>query len=378
MKRSVSLTAFFALFVAAGCSNHSATRSLSGQLTPGAFTLDNAVVIAHAASGKSFVADVSAVGGFHMLLPTGDSYRLTLADSTRAGVYADVAAIRWPVAGGSTWARVGAGAPILLSNIALASVAGASLRPLDDGNGSGGGGSSGGGSGGDDHASGDDGKDGDDEIRQCHGSGGEAELPYDVRPALGSTFKLDDAFLREGPLPAAIVSVTGATWRAAELSSDSAFVITQADCDHMGNRATGRDRVFVTWKNSDGTVRTDHLDIRYCDGGGDDVGGSSSMSDDHGCEDDHVGECGEMSEHEADCHGSGMDHVDRDDAAEHEHDDDGAGACPTTGGTGGAGGTGGGTGGTGGGAGPGAPCTVNADCAAGLSCVASTCGTPIP
>jgi hypothetical protein len=376
MKRVLSVVVFFALCVASGCGNES-TRSVSGQLTPGAFTLDNAVVIAHAASGKAFVAAVSATGSFQMVLATGDSYRLTLANSTRGGVYADVAAVRWPIAGGSVWARLGSGAPIVLSDIAPASVAGAGLRPLDDDNGSGGGHGSGGKSSGGRSGS-DDGRDGDDEIRQCHAPTAEAELPYDVRPALGSTFKLDDAFLSDGPLPAAIISVTGATWRATELANDTAFIITQADCDHAGNRATGRDRVFVTWKNSDGTTRTDHLDIRYCKGGGHDVGGASAMSEDHGCEDDHVGECGERGAEEADCHGSGMDHVDRDDGVEDEHDDGGVGACPPTGGAdGGTGATGGGTGGTMPG-GAGAPCTVNADCAAGLSCLASTCGMPIP
>jgi hypothetical protein len=41
-------------------------------------------------------------------------------------------------------------------------------------------------------------------------------------------------------------------------------VVTQADCDHAGNRAAGRDRVVVTWKNADQSEGSDHLDIRYC------------------------------------------------------------------------------------------------------------------
>src|SRR5258707_157956 len=32
------------------------------------------------------------------------------------------------------------------------------------------------------------------------------------------------------------------------------FPITQADCDHEGNRSKGRDRVFVTWKNASGST----------------------------------------------------------------------------------------------------------------------------
>ena len=90
-------------------------------------------------------------------------------------------------------------------------------------------------------------------------------LPYDIAPQLGATATpIADAFAAEGQQPASIGSVTGATWRAAELSAGTAFVITQADCDHAGNRATGRDRVVVTWTNADGSTASDHLDVRYC------------------------------------------------------------------------------------------------------------------
>ena len=92
-----------------------------------------------------------------------------------------------------------------------------------------------------------------------------AQLPYDIAPQLGATSTpIADAFASEGAQPASIVSVTGATWRAAELSAGTPFVITQADCDHVGNRAVGRDRVVVTWTNADGSTASDHLDIRYC------------------------------------------------------------------------------------------------------------------
>jgi hypothetical protein len=49
------------------------------------------------------------------------------------------------------------------------------------------------------------------------------------------------------------------------LQAGTAFTVTQADCDHAGNRDKGRDRVFVTWKNTDQSQSTEHLDIRYCD-----------------------------------------------------------------------------------------------------------------
>jgi hypothetical protein len=99
--------------------------------------------------------------------------------------------------------------------------------------------------------------------------GGHDGLPYDVRPVLGaSTRPVIDAFTARGSQPAQIVSITmsgGDSWRLTELQAGTAFVVAQADCDHAGNRATGRDRVVVTWKNADGSQSSDHLDIRYCD-----------------------------------------------------------------------------------------------------------------
>lgn len=98
--------------------------------------------------------------------------------------------------------------------------------------------------------------------------GTELELPYDVRPQLGATTRpIIDAFAAGGGQPAQIVSVTmeGGTWRLAELQAGTAFVVTQADCDHAGNRDIGRDRVVVTWSNADQSQSSDHLDIRYCD-----------------------------------------------------------------------------------------------------------------
>jgi hypothetical protein len=98
---------------------------------------------------------------------------------------------------------------------------------------------------------------------------GRADLPYDVKLNVGDSFKLTDAFLEKGPAPAAVLQVTmdGASWRLSELQSSASFTVTQADCDHQGNRDVGRDRIFVTWQNADGSKETDHLDLRYCESG---------------------------------------------------------------------------------------------------------------
>ncbi|HEX8109125.1 MAG TPA: hypothetical protein VF516_15435 [Kofleriaceae bacterium] len=114
--------------------------------------------------------------------------------------------------------------------------------------------------------------DGISDDRDCDQRPGEdgmrTELPYDVRPQLGATTRpVLDAFAERGGTAPQIVSVTmdGGTWRLTELQAGTAFTVTQADCDHAGNRATGRDRVVVTWKNADQTQSTDHLDVRYCE-----------------------------------------------------------------------------------------------------------------
>ena len=109
-----------------------------------------------------------------------------------------------------------------------------------------------------------DGDDESDDDNDDHG-GARADLPYAVQLDVGAMFKLSDAF--EGAAPAAIVGVEmeGSTWRLTELENDTPFTVTQADCDHEGNRDTGRDRVFVSWQNADGSVEIDHLDLRYCD-----------------------------------------------------------------------------------------------------------------
>ena len=57
----------------------------------------------------------------------------------------------------------------------------------------------------------------------------------------------------------------GSAWRLSELHAGTSFVVNALDCTHAGNRAVGRDRVIVKWKNADGTTESDHLDLRYCD-----------------------------------------------------------------------------------------------------------------
>ncbi len=107
----------------------------------------------------------------------------------------------------------------------------------------------------------DDGRDTDDDDDE-----GEADLPYNYDVEIGDTVLLDDIFLSEGPLPAAVLSLTPreGDWRLAELEGGVAFEVTQEDCDHEGSDGTGRDRFDITWQNPDGSEESDHFTIRYC------------------------------------------------------------------------------------------------------------------
>jgi hypothetical protein len=94
-----------------------------------------------------------------------------------------------------------------------------------------------------------------------------SELPYDVRPQLGDDFSIRDAFLERGPPPSQVLSIEmeSGSWRLEELRDERPFEVMEDDCNHNGNRGPGRDRIFVSWLNADGTADIDHLDLRYCD-----------------------------------------------------------------------------------------------------------------
>lgn len=110
--------------------------------------------------------------------------------------------------------------------------------------------------------------DGGEDAGDDHGGDRQrSDLPYDVRLEIGDTFALSDAFAEKGAQPAEILSVEmeGGAWRLAELQSLAPFTVEAADCTHEGNRDEGRDRIFVSWRNTDGSLDVDHLDLRYCD-----------------------------------------------------------------------------------------------------------------
>ena len=94
------------------------------------------------------------------------------------------------------------------------------------------------------------------------------DLPYDIKMILGETYvPIIDAFLEKGAVPDNILEVTmeDGSWRMDELVALESFEVTEADCNHDGNRDIGRDRIFVTWETLNGDTETDHLDLRYCE-----------------------------------------------------------------------------------------------------------------
>ena len=83
--------------------------------------------------------------------------------------------------------------------------------------------------------------------------GSTARCRTTVRPGLGSTTRpIQDAFAENGGAqPAADrVGDDARRWRLAELQrAGTAFLVSEDDCNHAGNRDVGRDRVIVTWRD---------------------------------------------------------------------------------------------------------------------------------
>ncbi len=213
-------------------------REVQGQLA--GMSLEQALVLSETTEGQVAVASVSPRnGGFVVEVPVDRPTRLVIARGTEPGVAVAERHI------GPAWFTVPPGGRLDLGVIRPAGA----VRPLVEPVGT--------------------------IAPTCpeatttHKPPEGAELPYDVKLAVGDTFKLTDAFLEKGPLPKQVLTVTmdGSSWRLAELRANTVFTVTAADCAHQGNRDVGRDRAIITWENTDGSRETDHLDLRYCESG---------------------------------------------------------------------------------------------------------------
>jgi len=243
------------------------TRTITGKLAIAAYdgVLDNPVVYAMSAEDeRAYVANVEPSGKFSLTVAADHTYQLTVANRGAGGRLRIVSQVSWRSGAKIRWAKVTGGSSISIGNVrpvGTAAVAAASYG--SDGNGSG--------------------SESENEssagtpsglITSCGGAsstsgsstdGCYSDLPYDAKLPLGATYFVEQSFWEKGPSPKKIVKVeVEGGWRAAELQSNTPFVVTQADCDHQGNKDKGRDRIFVTWENFDGSTETDHLDMRYC------------------------------------------------------------------------------------------------------------------
>ena len=325
------VVALFVLAVASGCGSATLdepvtnTRRVTGSVTVASRAgLDVPSVVAQDGSGRTFDGPVQSDGRFSLTLPIGSEYRLFITDRHLSGLQSTESTVLWP--GGRSWAVVGAGttsdgAPIDVGTVrpvidsgttSDGAGNGTSTDGAGDGSNGGGAGSSGHGSTGGgrtgDGASSGSGKGGGPNLCvppkvtqcECTGSGGdgagsggktgdgaggatgggagsgledsgcEADLPYDAKLPVGATYYLEQSFWEKGPSPVKILSVTvEGGHRQKELAANTPFIVTAEDCSHVGNKDVGRDRIFVTWQNANGSTETDHLDMRYCaDGGG--------------------------------------------------------------------------------------------------------------
>ena len=216
-----------AVIVLAAC-NTTQTRTVQGRLTG---TSQQAVVFTESTSGQQTVTEAGPDGTFTLQVPTDQPVTLLV------GVRENGRPTRVLAHIGPYWFRLQPGPTINLGTVRPEGTPARELAPV-----------------------------GEMTPQQCPSDPAEADLPYDAKVALGQTWRLADAFAEKGPQPARVVDVTmeGTPWRLNELKAGTPFTITQADCDHAGNRDIGRDRVFVTWENADGSRETDHLDMRYC------------------------------------------------------------------------------------------------------------------
>lgn len=273
LNRAAAALALVAIFALA-CGDSAAPDGASAHVT-GSFALAEypglsaARIVAQNADGSYVSSAIAADGSFQVSIPTGGAYRLSIAHMSASGSLVLIAHVR--LSQSAFWARYEAGGKVDLGEV-RPSPGPAYDAAYDD-------------YGFDDRAERDGGE------RAC----GRAELPYDVKLELGDSFRLGDAFAQKGPPPAGIVSVTmeGGSWRLSELRADREFVVSEADCAHDGNRDVGRDRIYVTWQNADGSRETDHLDLRYCEsssGGGSGSSGSGNSGSGGGDKDSAYGE----------------------------------------------------------------------------------------
>jgi hypothetical protein len=250
------------------------TRTITGKLAIASYgtRIDNPVLYAMSAEDeKATIATVDTTGRFSLTVAANKTYQLLVANRGAGGRLTVVSQVSWRSGAKIRWAKVTGGGEISIGNVRPVGAAISTQTygseggdESDESSGSGSGSGSGSDSGSTSSST---------SISSCSGSGSTSadgdscysDLPYDAKLPVGATYFLEQSFWEKGPSPAKIIKVeVEGGWREAELKANTPFVVTQADCDHQGNKDVGRDRIFVTWQNFDGSTETDHLDMRYC------------------------------------------------------------------------------------------------------------------
>jgi hypothetical protein len=153
-----------------GCSSSTPTRTITGQLTAGAYSVDNPVVIAQTTGMDRYVSHVQADGSFHVSVPVGVRFQLFLANSTRSGGFVNISRINFTTtAGQQHFVTLAAGSVVALGGIqpvgtVATSTAGAGLSTMSETEVSGGGDKAGS----DDNAESDEKADDDDDGKPDH------------------------------------------------------------------------------------------------------------------------------------------------------------------------------------------------------------------
>jgi hypothetical protein len=99
-------------FALVGCDS-SQPRTVHGQINMSDYSLRQPVVLVESSNKLGYVARVSATGSFNIMVPAGQSYRLTLADRGSGGPLALVSRILWSAKGRNfVWGKVGNGSTI--------------------------------------------------------------------------------------------------------------------------------------------------------------------------------------------------------------------------------------------------------------------------
>ena len=109
-----------ALAAAVGCGSQTPAnvRTISGQLAPSAYLLNNAVIVARSTDNHTFVTPIQGDLSFAISVPAPATYELLLANSTTAGKYRTISQIRLPTASGpAQWATLSGGGQTSLGTV---------------------------------------------------------------------------------------------------------------------------------------------------------------------------------------------------------------------------------------------------------------------